>query len=65
MNSKKRVTVPSIRALKGKRPIGMLDDVDRTPVGEGPDRLGGVGKERRLAEQLLVPRSGRLEVPHA
>lgn len=42
----------------------VLDYVQRPMFGKGPHRLRGVGEERRLAQQLLVPRTGRIEVPH-
>ena len=47
------------------RAAGVLHDEDRPVFGKRPHRLSGVGEERRLAEQPLIPRSGRLEVPHA
>jgi hypothetical protein len=39
------------------RAIGLFHDVDRSVLGERPDRLSGVREERRLAEQPLIPRS--------
>jgi hypothetical protein len=45
--------------------VGVLHDVDRSILGKRPHRLGGVGEEGRLAQQPLVPRPGRSEVPHA
>jgi len=47
------------------RAIGVLHNEDRPVLSKRPDRLSGVGEERRLAQQPLVPRSGRFEVPHA
>jgi hypothetical protein len=44
--------------------IGVLNDVDRPIFGKRPHRLRGVGEERRLAQQPLVPRPGRMEVTH-
>jgi hypothetical protein len=37
----------------------VLHDEDRPVFGKRPHRLSGVGEERRLAEQPLVPQSGR------
>ncbi len=47
------------------RAISVFHDVDRPALGERPHRLSGVRKERRLAQQPLVPRPRGLEVPHA
>ena len=56
--------VEEYRHHRTARTVGVLHDVHRPVFGERPHRLGVVGKERRLSEQSLVPRSGGMVVAH-
>jgi hypothetical protein len=53
------------RHHRAARAIGVLRDVDRPVLGKRPHCLSGMREEGPLAEQPLLPRSGRFEVTHA